>query len=414
MLATLKTLMCVLLMAAFAVPVQATNLTATARLSAQNSSSVRDTAVDSAARPWQQQAELIASDGKPADHFAGAVAIRGDTILVGAWGKNSNRGAVYVFVQRGARWTQQAKIAAGDGAAGDHFGSAIALVGDTALVGAPGTAGYTGAVYVFVRSGGRWIQQAKLTAHDATGKDWFGRAVALGGDTALVGAWYQNSGAGAAYVFERHGTRWAEEARLSATNGQTEDYFGTSVAISGGIALVGAGFQHGETGAVYVFMREGTRWIQRAQVTASDGVSGDIFGSFVALNGDTALIGAAGKASYTGAAYIFVRTATRWAQTAKLMAGDAAPKDWFGRSAALSGDTALVGAWYQGKGAGAAYVFERQGSHWMQRVKLTAQDGSPEDCFGGAVALSGGTALVGAGFRNAATGAAYVFIQNGE
>ncbi len=331
-------------------------------------------------------------------------------------------------------WVQQAKLIAADGKANDYFGGWVALSadGNTALVGAPGQE----AAYVFVRSGTTWSQQAKLNAQGIT-------AVSLSddGNTALVGASDANVGSnvaqGAAYIFVRSGTTWSQQAKLTAADGQAEDWFGYNVALSGdgNTALVGAVFAdvggNADQGAAYVFVRSGTIWSQQAKLTVADGRAKDYFGRAVALSedGNTALVGAYGADiggnANQGTAYVFVRSGATWSQQAKLTASDGAADDRFGGAVALSkdGNTALVGASYVDVGGndnqGAVYVFVRSGANWSQQAKLTAADGQAKDYFGRAVALSGdgNTALVGATLAdiggNANQGAAYIFVRSG-
>jgi hypothetical protein len=400
-----------------------------------------------------QQAELTAGDGFAGDVLGVSVAISGDTALVGApmhataaAGKDF-AGAAYVFTRSGGVWTQQAELAAADGAAGDEFGSSVSLSGDTALVGAPlrdgsrdpfGNPGLrdTGAAYVFTRSGGVWTQQAELTAADGAAGDQFGAAVAVSGDAALVGAPSRKSLAGGivdggAYVFSRSGGSWAQQQQLIAANSAAYYFFGISVALTGDTALVGATKSHDSLGApgggaVWVFVRPGTAppapaWVEQAKLTAANGAAGDEFGVSVAASGDTALVGAHRRDTsgmfQAGAAYVFVRAGGSWAQQAELTASDGAIGDLFGVSVSLAGDTALVGALYHDAGgkldAGAAYVFERAGGSWTQQQMLAAADGVGGDEFGASVAVSADTALVGAPFHDIAgqldVGAAYVF-----
>ncbi len=336
------------------------------------------------------------------------MALSGDTALVGAWDKNHGAGAAYVFVRTGSSWAQSAKFVNADGKPGDWFGVSVSLSGDTALVGAP-MARHTGAAYIFVRDGGRWTPQARLTASDGAPCDWFGRRVALSGNTALVGAWYKNDDTGAAYVFVRHAGHWTQQAKLTAGDGFAEDYFGTSVALSGDTALIGAAGSNNNAGAAYVFQRHGSQWTQQAVLTAADGKAGDTFGASLALSGETALVGAGFANRTAGAAYVFVRDGPRWVQQARLTATDGVAADWFAVSVALSGATAVVGAWYKNHDAGSAYVFARRGEHWSQQAKLTAVNGTAGDYFGTSVALNASTVLVGAGFKHNATGAAYAF-----
>src|SRR5207237_968536 len=161
--------------------------------------------------------------------------------------------AAYMFVPSGLGWLQQARLSASDATAGDQFGFSAAFDGDTALVGAPATNGGAGAAYVFVPSGAGWLQQARLTASDATARSQFGFSVAFAGDTALVGAPGTNGGTGAAYVFVRRGTRWLQQAQLRTSDSLAGDELGTAVSLSGDTTLVGAGAPFNtHAGAAYV------------------------------------------------------------------------------------------------------------------------------------------------------------------
>jgi len=348
---------------------------------------------------WTMQQELAASDGAALDKFGDAVSLSGDTALIGALMSNpdallSPRGSAYVFVRSGTTWAEQAKLAASDGAALDKFGDAVSLSGDTALIGAKASATTLGSAYVFVRSGTTWAEQAKLTTSDEKAGDQFGWAVSLSGDTALVGMTPLDV-PGSAYVFVRSGTTWAEQAKLTASDGAKGAGFGLAVSIDGDVALVGA---QGDTvggnasqGSAYVFVRSGTTWAEQAKLTASDGDLNDLFGSAVSLVGDTALVGAAtdtvGGKPYQGSVYVFVRSGTSWTQQQHITGPSGGEQvEKFGDPVSLSGDTALFGAAVSvGPNAqGAAYVFQA----------------GP----GGGAAGAGGAGAGGAGAGGAGTG----------
>ena len=341
------------------------------------------------------------------------MAISGSTAVVGAPGKNSNTGAAYVFTRSGSTWSQRAELTAADGAAGDQFGGSVALYGSTAVVGAPGKNSNAGVAYVFTGSGGTWSQRSELFASDAMAYEEFGSSVAVSGSTAVVGAYGRNSFGhpygGAAYVFTGSGGTWSQQAELTAIDGTTNGEFGYSVAVYGSTALVGALDNLSGSGAAYVFTSSGGTWSQEAELTAADSAPGDRF-ALVALSGSTALVGAPAKNTGTGAAYVFVLPS----QQAKLTAADAAANDRFGVSVAVSGSTAVVGAYGKNTGAGAAYVFTRSGSTWTQRAKLTATGVAAGDYFGYSVAVSGSTVVVGAPATSPNTGAAYVFTGSGS
>jgi hypothetical protein len=352
-----------------------------------------------------QRARLSAADAAVNDFFGYSVAVSGSTAVVGAYNKKSGTGAAYVFVTLGTTWSQQAKLTASDGAPNDLFGIAVAISGSTALVGATHKNSNAGAAYVFVRSGTTWSQQAMLTASDGAANAFFGISVGLSGSSAVVGAY----GRGAAYVFAHSGTSWSQQAELIASDGFGSDIFGYRVAISASTVVVGAWNKNSATGAAYVFVQSGTAWSQQAELTASDGVAGDAFGHSVSISGSTVLVGADGKSSNAGAAYVFVRSGTAWGQQAELSASDGVAGDSFGRSAAISGSTVVVGAYGRRSNTGAAYAFVPSGSGWWQEAELTASDGAANDYFGLSVALSGSTAVVGAEGKSSFTGVAYVY-----
>lgn len=364
--------------------------------------------------------------------------------------------------------------------AGDLFGYALAVSGDTLVVGAPGessnattingdqaddSATGAGAAYVFVRSGGVWVQQAYLKAANAQAGDFFGTSVAIWGDTIVVGANGEDgssvgvngngadngaSSAGATYVFTRTGAMWSQQAYLKASNPDANDQFGRSVAIAGDTVIVGAtgedsnasgvnGSQADNTltgsGAAYVFGRSGTTWTQSAYLKAHNPGASDVFGYSVAAHGDTVVVGAYQEdsaatsvngngadntATEAGAAYVFVNTSGVWSQQAYLKAANAQAGDLFGWSVALSNDTVVVGAPNEDSAAssingnaadntapsaGAAYVFARSGVIWTQQAYLKAANAEAVDLFGQSVALDGASVLVGAMYEDsAATG----------
>ena len=319
---------------------------------------------------WTQRAELIASDGAANDQFGASVAISGETALVGAPFNHDYQGAAYVFTRSGSSWSQQAELVASDGGAWDQFGESVALDGDTAVIGAPGhqvgSNDQQGAAYVFGGSGASWSQQAELTASDGAAYDEFGWSVAISAGTVLVGAPMHtadgNTYQGAAYLFGGSGSSWAQQGELTASDGAASDEFGQSVAISNGTALVGAPGHQG--GTAYLFTGSDSTWGQQAELAAADNGGTDSFGYSVAVCGDSALIGALGHTvgsdQRQGVAYLFTGSGSGWTEQAELDSSDGAAWDYCGWSVALDGDTALVGAKNHQVGSqadqGSAYV----------------------------------------------------------
>jgi hypothetical protein len=331
-------------------------------------------------------------------------------------------------------------------------------------------------------------QQAYLKASNTEATDQFGYSVAVSGDTVVVGAYSEDSGAtgvngdqssnsaansGAAYVFVRSGTTWSQQAYLKASNTGAEDWFGFSVAASGNTVVVGAypedssatgvnGNQSSnsalDSGAAYVFVRNGTTWSQQAYLKASNTGASDAFGVFVSVSGDTVVVGAIGEDSNatgingdqsnnsavdSGAAYVFVRSGATWSQQAYLKASNTGADDTFGISVSVSGDTVVVGARWEDSSAtgvngdqsnnsalnsGAAYVFVRSGTTWSQQAYVKASNTGANDFFGSAVAISGDTIVLAALLEDSIatgingdqsnnsapdSGAAYVFVRSG-
>ncbi len=456
--------------------------------------------------PASQRAYIKASNTSGGDWFGHAVDVSGDTLVVGAYQEDGpadvadDTGAVYVFTEVGGAWTQEAYLRASNADAQDRFGSAVAISGDVLVVGAfsedGGSAGVngdessnsadtSGAVYVFRRAGTAWTQEAYLKASNPDDFDQFGVAVDVDGDTIVVGAIAESSdapgvngdqnnddapAAGAAYVFTFDGTAWSQEAYLKASNPGQTDYFGLSVAISGDTIVVGAFWEDGgstgvdgpqndagnNTGAAYVFERQGTTWAQDAYLKASNTGNGDEFGTDVAIDGDTIVVGALREASDAtgvdgdgadnsdggaGAAYVFERGVGGWSQAAYLK-GWNTPRalDWFGQTVAVSGDRVVVAATREDgggagvdvdavdssvNGAGALYVFERAGTAWSTGAYLKSSHPDVFDQLGLGLAMDGALVVAGApgedgsgtgvnvGDQNdsssSSSGAAYVF-----
>lgn len=324
-----------------------------------------------------------------------------------------------------------AKLAPSDADPNDFFGQWVDVWGDTAVIGASetvGTGGGPGSAYVFVRSGGVWTQQARLTASDGVSDEVFG-TVAIWGDTIVVGAYRnEHSGAfraGAAYVFVKPSGGWAdmtETAKLTASDAAPNDEFGVDVAIFGDTVLVGSWQNdNGGAGAAYVFEKPLDGWTtmtETAKLTAGDGAAGNQFGNAVAVSSDTAAIAAFGDddgGSNAGSVYLFVRVAGAWAQQAKLTASDAAPGDRFGDAITLWGDTLLVGVLRDNNTTGSAYVFGRSGGEWKQQQKLTALDAEAGDAFAARVDLTDDTIAIGATFDDhsgfSRAGSVYIFTR---
>ncbi len=402
-----------------------------------------------------QVTKLIASDAAELDWFGKSVSIDGDTAVIGApldddacpADPNCESGAAYVFVRVGGLWIPQQRLTAEPApVAGEWFGASVAVSDNTIVIGADYEGGSTpGSAYVFVRSGGTWSQQQKLTPSTPAPCDRFGFSVAISVDTIVIGATQHHICGplppGAAYVFVRDGEVWTEQQKLTPLDSEPDDYFGFSVSVDGDTAVIGAIHADDacptdpncDSGAAYVFVRSKGQWSQVRKLIASDGAAEDVFGHSVSLDGNTILVGALyddDAGPFSGSAYVFVGPKGGWpggsplTETRKLTASDAAAGDGFGNAVTIRGATAVIGAiqhsGIQGQGPGSAYVFSRPPGGWStapspmhETSKLSATDGLLHDLFGASVSISGNTAVIGAyGDDHAGAadvGSAYIF-----
>ncbi len=377
-----------------------------------------DTATDSCLfdADWPVEGKLLAPDGLPNDGFGTALAVEGDVLLVGAErgdGPALDCGSVYVYNRIGDEWVYQEEIFAGDSNTYDYFGCAIDIDGDNALIGASRGEGATadcGTAYIFRDDGSGWTEGVELTAWDGSASDMqYGRDVALDGSVALIGArWASIEGmvTGLAYVYRNNGLGWVAEERLRASDGETSDGFGQAVALSGGLAVVGAyrdDDQALNAGAAYVLRYDGASWVEEQKLVAADGTAHAEFGWDAAISGDRVALSAHHDAPFgydVGAVYIFRYSGNTWYQEAKLTAGDAISQQEFGESLAFDGTRLLVGA--PGNGDypdtldGAVYLFRRDGTLWEEVAKYEAYDGADSDFYGHALAIDGLTAFCSA------------------
>jgi hypothetical protein len=404
---------------------------------------------------WSEDAKLIAGDPDPGDNFGNALAIDGDTAVICAWWDDNahgiKAGAAYVFEHDSSgAWAEVVKLVPGSGCAGNSFGASAALDGDTAAV-AAADCNYLGlfnpgVVHVFGRDEGgpdAWGEVAEIRPSTSGLGAQFGVGLAIDGDRMLVGAPFHPLApylhSGAAYIFERDpitGT-WTEVAFLVPLDPAYDDRFGNGVALDGDTAVVGAYFddlvngQYGHEGAAFVYERDvggPGAWGLVTKLLPSDLAMDDNFGFDVALLGDTVLVSShhddhAGGVE-AGSVYVFDRNLggpNNWGEVTKLTAANGNYKDYFGRSIALTEDLAVIGAYGAGgdanPGTGAAYLFERGPGleSWSQVARIVQSDPEAWDGFGFNVSLSGTTLLASPVFDNLVNGSgndegsAYVF-----
>jgi LPXTG-site transpeptidase (sortase) family protein len=400
-----------------------------------------------------QQWSLSAPNAGYQDQFGYAVAIDGNTAVVGARnadpdlgsGPVQDAGAAYVYSYNGKTWVLDATLTAKDAAPGDTFGVSVAINAGRIVVGATGVdledpnnkdkeLKDAGAAYIFARSGASWVQQARLTAADYAEDDAFGSAVAVYQNTAVVAASTKILpplvNVGAVYVFQNGGGKeWGQQAKLLPADPFLGDYFGSSVAIYGNRIAIGAVQTNpiGENGPgkAYIFRRDGQTWTAEARLQAQGGRSGDTFGNAIALYNDTVVVGAqhadpnlgAGRVTSAGSAYVFQRVGKDWEENATLNAADGLVFDQFGRSVGIYGNVIVVGAdgatQAGNSGSGAVYVFQKDKDGWSLQTRAVTDPTSEGDLFGRSVSISRDWFVAGASGRNpgAISGAGEAFLN---
>jgi hypothetical protein len=358
---------------------------------------------------WSLVTRLNGHDSDNGDLFATSVAIDGNYVLIGAPQDDTYKGSAYFYTKNGDDWTETQKIMISDDI--DEVGAAVALSGDTAVIAAPGWYGATGAVYIFIRTDTTWTQQAKLTASDGSMSDYFGSAVAISGDTVVIGASNKNNYTGEVYIFTRTGTTWTQDKILTAPSGLPNDYYGYQLDIDQTTILIGACGENGHTGAAYVYIRGDSTWEQEARLTAADGTIDNYFGIAVSLSGNTLVACAPWNNDMLGAAYIFTRTGTNWTQTQKIAPIDPTTFTGFGFTCSLDGNFLAIGAPFGNNYKGEMHVFKCTHGAWSEDAILFADDGAENEDYGDAVSLDHTTLLVGAPSHDYSTGEAYMYYK---
>ncbi len=356
----------------------------------------------------QLKQKIMASDAAETDWFGWSVSISGDKAIVGAHRDDLSGyeyGSAYLFHRNGSIWVEKQKITASDGASRDQFGNSVAISGDWTVVGNR-KGDVSGSAYIFRWNGSNWVEQQKITASDGHIYNWFG-LVAIDGDNIIVGAHAQD-GNGATYIFRWNGSTWVECQKITASDGENSDQFGWPVAISGNWIIVGAIEDDDLAGSAYLFRWTGSSWVQQQKIIASDRRDDDQFSRSVSISGDKAIVGAWGNNSRTGAAYLFHWNGTTWVQKQKITASNKEAYDDFGWSVAISGDEVIVGA---PRDTGTIYHFSYDGISWDEQKMITVDTPTFFSTrLGQCVAISGDKAIVGADDSEKAPRAGAVYI----
>ncbi len=357
------------------------------------------------------------------DNLGFNVDIDGDYAIIGvpykdSLGIGSDVGKAYIYVRSGNSWIIQDSLTSSDASADDNFGYSVAIDGNYAIVGAPfwdstGVSNYSdaGKVFVYLRSGSEWNEQAVLISSDPKTNQYFGWSVSLDGAYAAIGAYRDDQiglNAGAAYIFLRTGSTWNQQQKLLASDQEINDRFGQSVSISGDWIVVGSYYDDDSgrnAGAAYFFQRSGVTWTQQDKATPATDDSLYFFGLSVSMDGDYAIIGAPAPNAdpqEPGSAYIYLRSGTSWNQQQQITASDPVNRDLFGNSVSISGDYVVVGSPRDDTAPppvidhGSVYAFLRSGTQWNQTAKITASDVAAGDYFGFSVSIDNNFAIIGA------------------
>ena len=378
---------------------------------------------------WVEYQKILADDATKYTNFGFSVSIDEDLAIIGSFHDDvngTNSGSAYIFRWNGSSWVQEAKLLASDGTYADNFGWSVSISGVRAIVGAKGddyNGNCSGAAYIYHWDVYSWIQEEKLVAFDRDGEDEFGNSVSIFGDYAIIGSPLDDDNgkdSGSAYIFRWDGSSWVNEVKIVPSDGVSLDNFGKSVSISGDRAIVGADYNNARS--AYIFKRDGTSWIQEDKLVPSDGKIYDRFGRSVSISGDRAIVGAFfddDNGHHSGSAYLFHRVGSSWEQKSKIVASDGAAEDRFGWSVSISGNYAIAGAYANaayGENTGSAYIFQWNGSSWVQETKLVASDADFYHYYGYSVSISGDCAMVGSHNDNdaiigPATGSSYVYMK---
>lgn len=377
------------------------------------------------AQPLSPPSRLIDSDPGLFEAYGLSAGGDGDTLAIGAPGGFPSP-LVDVYVRTGASWSLQAQLVSPDNDPSDFFGDAVAVDGERIVVGAPDRLSASGAAHVFVRSGASWTREATLRASDPAGNARFGDAVAIDGNTIVIGALGYSQSRGAVYVFVRSGASWGQQQRLTLVNGNVNDRLGLAVGIDGDLVIAGAPGRDGlvsDQGAAYIWRRSGVSWTLESTLVRASPASGDRLGSAVDVGADVAVVGApdaeAAGAADAGLVLTWQRTLGGWQAQPELESPETSTGAQFGSALVLDGGRLLIGAPGDDVAGdnlrGSAELYLLDGGSWLRRQRVILEGGGPEDQFGSALALGGNIAGVTAPgtATNGQTlaGAAYAYVS---
>ncbi len=354
--------------------------------------------------------------------FGGATVIGDGDVIVGSIGQTSNAGEVYVFRNADGEWQEAARLMASDGETDNRFGRAMALDGNTLLIGATVQDANKGAVYVFEKNAdGNWVETSKLVPEAIKEGDNYGRVLEISGDFAYSATVGRDEGKGAVFAFHRNADgKWMEKGMLLPEDLENGDYFGLSIAAYGDRVIIGApAYQRQDyAGSAYIFKYDAGsgEFKQEAKLENTDlgGRSG--YGSAAILFEDFAMVGAPGVDQFKGKVFIYAydESAESWSEQQQLSAFDAANRANYGNTLAMVGNSLWIGAPFASQGTGAIYVhdFDFEAMDWMGVSKLRASSPGGNSQFGNSFAVDGDLAVIGSSGADNGEGRADIFVKN--
>jgi len=375
--------------------------------------------------------KITALDGTEEDYFGTRVSIVQDTVLVGAmnhdYSKMTDSGAAYIFkLTDNNNWVQNTKLIHSELKPGDNFGTSVSLSNRYAIVGAPNddeSVIDTGSVYIFKKEGEHWIFDQKIYPDDPKEGARFGISTAIFENILIVGTRnFQESGS--VYIFTKQCNGWIQTQKILPNDPGINDVFGYSVGIFGDYMIVGSRFDDDkgtDSGSAYIFKNTCDGWIQVEKLLANDGKEEDYFGGSVSITDGYAIVGTwingrnTNEENYSGAAYIFKNVDSQWIQQAKLVDNQINVKAYFGCSVAISNKNAIIGAYFDninGHSSGSAYYYQLVGNNWILKSKLTPVDAAIDQKYGSSVSISNNSFIVAAFYddsKGTNSGSAYIY-----
>lgn len=324
---------------------------------------------------WSQTQRIEPASGEIQNRFGIRLAKQDDVLLVSATRADSGTGAVYVYRDQGGTWAESGRIEVENRSPADSLGSGLAIDGDWVMVGSISDNGARGAAYAFRRDGDNWVQHSKLTPTQLLPEDRFGSDIALNGDHMLVSAASAGGGQGAVYAFryDAETDAWTEQGTLQAPALNQQSSFGADIAVGDGLALVGTPGFLGSTGAVMVYGENEGSWQLMTFLTPFETQGGTSFGSSIAWDGTTLMVGAGGGAFGNGRVFAYTRgEGDSWTAATQVGSGEEG-QAFFGSTVAMAGDLAVGAALNADGGAGAAWVMERSGDSWSATDRLAGE-----------------------------------------